>query len=269
MKNIISLLTFSFVIVAAMFLLSACVDDDKNDSPLSGVPLTFIYSNGDVNTFSYTNGNKLSKITYGKLGESLSLIYNGSNLVRCDLTHKPGTGGVEHIEFTYAQNNTILAKLVTTDKTVFAVDTILVGSAGSPNSISRKGVGGGYSVVYRFILDESLKKISEKLLFYEYEDGRIILKLRTIYSYDNKPGTASLLDCPKWFSTYLCTAILSHVSDKQLLNCVNNLVRETMYQDPNPEPVVLNHTYTYNSVNFPASVNEGQTQEEITIKYQQ
>jgi hypothetical protein len=274
---------FLVVMTVAFSILSCGINEDCNGYPTNtptdaldslanlptvGVPLTITYPNGDVDKYSYTNGNRLSKITYRNSGASISFIYDGSNLLKCNFGYVQGIGSIDCIEFSKMENSTILAKVMFPELGNSFVDTIYIGAKGYPNAISKeKGTAAKYYVKYTFVLDETETKIAERNTFEVY-DTYSLLRSRTIYEYDNNPGTTSLVDCPKWFSTYYYNILSGNISDMQLLNCVNNMTKEIVYRDRNPVPeVIFNYIYTYGDDRFPISVIDGRVQEMIRIEY--
>ncbi len=273
MKKGFSILLFFTVIFVLPFGFSACNDDSNNNDYLTsvGLPTSFTYQNGVVDVYSYVNGNKLSKIVYGNLGESITFTYDGADLVKCSCTHRAGIGGIDNIYFTKDGSAKVLVKITFTGSANSVTDTIEIGSKGYPNVI-KKGARARvndieYRQEHRYVLDESGSKVAEKLYFYIDGSNSSLLRARKIYEYDNHPGTTSLLDCPKWFSVYFYENVSMSISDKQLFNSVNNLTKQSVYEGLNPVPSVLNEAYTYGGNGFPISVLDGNLGEKITIKY--
>jgi len=269
-------LFFLFSLTILLLFLSCGENNNNENNVSSGVPVSFTYSDGQVVTYSYTNGNKLSKITYGNLGESVSFTYSGSNVTQCNFTYNTGNrgdsvqinGGISDIVFSKVGNSRILAKINTADdaKDVY-VDTIDIGTTGFPNIISYKRGLEDHYIQYFFVLDSTQTKIAEQDVLLVYNTSTLLAS-KCIYEYDNNPGTTSLVDFPKWLSVYIRTALLKDISDKQLFNCVNNVTKEIYYDNGSPNPTAtLNHVYNYGDDRFPSSVLDGAMQEKITIKY--
>jgi len=259
---------FSSIILIALFLLLSCSNNDNNGNNISkGVPTSFTYSSGNVVTYSYTNGNRLSKIAYGNLGESISFTYSGNDLVKCNYGYAPGYAGINSIEFSKVENSKVLAKMSTPDSKDFNVDTIFIGTTGYPNIISCNKGNSNYFLQYFFVLDSTQTKIAYYDVLRVYDTYSSLVE-KCVYEYDNNPGTTSLVDFPKWVSVYINKVYLKDITDKQLFNSVNNVTKEVYYNNGSPIPTsTINNTYKYGDNRFPLSLIDGAMQETITIKY--
>jgi len=260
---------FSTVFLAAFSILSCNKSEsDNHELPVSGLPSIFTYNNGSEDTYSYTNGNRLSKITYGKSGTT-QLSYDGSNLVKCSFSYSPEVSGMDYIEFSKLDDSSILAKIHFPEYgIVTSPDTIQIRPNGYPNVIRcGKNAAAEFYTEYRFSLDETGTRIAEMLSTNVYNTYSV-LGGKHVYEYDTNPGITSLIDCPKWFSTYFCIRFDRGMTDRQLLNCVDNITKETVYNDFDPNPIaIFSNDYTYGNNKFPVSMIDGRTQEKISIKY--
>ena len=259
-----------FLLITCITGFSSCGPDGEVNTEtevIKGRPTVFeLYANTQ-DSYHYINENQLSKIVYSDVTKDIHYSGNsGDEITGCTYTHKPGHGGASRIDFKKVGSNRINATIV---YEYFQINYMIHLNAN------------GLPVSYNLINDDNERIDKEftflpnsnqihqkKVYFYYDQNDPTVKRVNThIYEYDNNPGTTSKINCPVWFRLFFSDVIVSSISDKELSNYHNNVVKENVSNNTTPTNDILEYHYTYDSEGFPSSVIEPLHGSTITIKY--
>ncbi len=228
-------------------------------------------------SYHYTNENRLSKITYGAgIGKvTREFLYSNNELIRCKYTRNPESKiiGISTIEFEKKNKYEIRACILFDSNTV-AYQTILLNDEELPVRISSNRIDNliqeeSYDHSYNeFMYYPGTKKV-HKIMYYTVSKNKVDLIKTHVYEYDNNPGTTGKISCPLWFRIFLTNLHIENLSDKELKNYDNNVIKEEILNNKVPSSIrhIIEYKYTYDDEGYPVSVIEPIHAQKINIIY--
>lgn len=262
-KNLISVVCFPLLIFI-IFLSSCKGNDDDLLSEGTGkrIPVAIKRNNKIIASYTYDDQNRIRKIGYPDDSWPVTFTYDNDELVKITFEGYPklsgdlSVDGIRTVEFTNIGENKIVAKLK--NPTIETrTDTIYLNDQSLPIKVNLNGSTSDRIFSY----DDS-----GRLIKYEMDVANPTSDYSLSYEYDDKPGTASHINCPKWFFIYYNFFVRQDQSDNQFFNYKNNIIRISNGQD-NPGGLLYN--YTYDNKEYPVLFTDPRLKEETAISYKE
>ena len=258
-----------FLLVACIAGFSSCGPDSEVNTEIEkvikGRPTVFELYTNIQDSYHYINENQLSKIVYSD-ATIMDVHYSGNDITACTFTHKPPKGGPSRFDFEKVGNNRINATMVFEYSQINYI--IHLNANGLPVSYNLIN-DDNERIDKEFTFLPNSNQIHQKNVYFYYDQNDPTVKrVNThIYEYDNNPGTTSKINCPVWFRLFFSDVIVLSISDKELSNYYNNVVKENVSYNTTPTNDILEYHYTYDDEGYPSSLIEPRYSSTITIKY--
>jgi hypothetical protein len=265
MNNRLNLNLYILLLGLIIFLVS-CDNDTENHLSSSGenkVPLLFKEKDEVMAEYSYEEQNRLSAIDYIK-GGMVTFRYEKNELSSLAFTYPEGIDGIRLIEFVPATNHKIAVKSYFPDNSVY-YDTIYIDDKGFATEIyagERSDSEKLSSIHYYFEYENEVLLKTER---YRIQKESKIKDMAVFYEYDTKPGTASKINCPRWFPVFYNFIINKDITDIHLLHYKNNIIKKTTILDQSE--FILMDIFQYNDDGYPVIQNGDSWKNEISIQY--
>ena len=266
-----------FMLVACIACFSSCgPDSEVNPEPepetevIKGRPTAFELYTNTQDSYHYINENQLSKIVYNSNSTIMDIHYSGNDITSCTFTYKPPQGGVSRIDFEKVGNNRINATMVFEYSQINYI--IHLNANGLPVSYNLIN-DDNERIDKEFTFLPNSNQIHQKKDYFYFEQNEpTVRRVNTYtYEYDNNPGTTSKINCPVWFRLFFSEVVVLSMSDRELSNYYNNVVKESSTAEEMgvniPGSEILEYHYTYDDEGYPSSVIEPRLKSTITIKY--